>query len=117
MTDLNKLSKKKLEELGREHGIELDRRLTKGKLIEQLKEVLSEEPKQPAKKEIKVSSNVISSVPREKITFIAHNGGSYLSVDGKTVAEINNRGVVAGLANRYGKAIKVADGVFIIKKG
>lgn len=35
--DLMKLSKIELEELGREHGIELDRRLTHAKLVVQLK--------------------------------------------------------------------------------
>ena len=38
MTDLSKLSKKKLEELGREYGIELDRRLKKDALVVQLQE-------------------------------------------------------------------------------
>lgn len=44
MTDISKLTKVELEELGREHGIELDRRLTKSTLIEQLEEVITEEP-------------------------------------------------------------------------
>jgi len=35
--DLMKLSKIELEELGREHGIELDRRLSHAKLVVQLK--------------------------------------------------------------------------------
>ena len=35
--ELMKLSKIQLEELGREHGIELDRRLTHAKLVVQLK--------------------------------------------------------------------------------
>ena len=35
--DLMKLSKIALEELGREHGIELDRRLSHAKLVVQLK--------------------------------------------------------------------------------
>ena len=35
--ELIKLSKIQLEELGREHGIELDRRLTHAKLVVQLK--------------------------------------------------------------------------------
>ena len=35
--ELMKLSKVELEELGREHGIELDRRLTHAKLVVQLK--------------------------------------------------------------------------------
>ena len=41
-TELNKLTKEQLEELGREHGVELDRRLTKAKLISQLLEVLED---------------------------------------------------------------------------
>tara|TARA_E500000318_G_C3524998_1_gene198036 strand:- start:649 stop:1005 length:357 start_codon:yes stop_codon:yes gene_type:complete len=34
--DLKKLSKIELEQLGRDNGVELDRRLTKGKLVTQL---------------------------------------------------------------------------------
>lgn len=34
--ELAKWTKKDLENLGREHGIELDRRLTKAKLVDQL---------------------------------------------------------------------------------
>lgn len=33
---LAKMTKKDLEQLGREHGIELDRRLTKAKLVDQV---------------------------------------------------------------------------------
>ena len=36
--DFNKLSKKELEQVGRQHGIELDRRLLKSKMVKQLKE-------------------------------------------------------------------------------
>ena len=39
-TDLDSMSKIELEALGREHGIELDRRKNKADLIEELKEVL-----------------------------------------------------------------------------
>ena len=42
MTDLNKLTKKQLEEIGREHGVELDRRLTKKKLVESIEKLLDE---------------------------------------------------------------------------
>lgn len=38
--DLSKLSKKALEAIGRDKGIELDRRLKKDKLLEQLQETL-----------------------------------------------------------------------------
>ena len=39
--DLEKLTKDQLEELGREHGIELDRRFLKSKMVNQLLEHLS----------------------------------------------------------------------------
>ena len=39
---LESMSKKELEALGREHGVELDRRLSKSKLIEEMKELLSD---------------------------------------------------------------------------
>ena len=38
--ELSKMTKVKLEELGRENGIELDRRLTKAKLVAQLHKAL-----------------------------------------------------------------------------
>ena len=41
--DLDGMSKRELEELGREYNIELDRRLNKDVLIEQLKAVMFEE--------------------------------------------------------------------------
>ena len=39
-TDLKHKTKKELEEIGRDLGIELDRRLTKVKLIKQLEKVI-----------------------------------------------------------------------------
>ena len=41
--DLKKLSKKALEAIGRDKGIELDRRLKKDKLVEQLQDALDNE--------------------------------------------------------------------------
>ena len=41
MKDLNTLSKVELELLGREHGVELDRRLAKKSLVSQLEEVIT----------------------------------------------------------------------------
>jgi len=35
-TELTKMTKNDLEQLGRAHGIELDKRLTKAKLVDQL---------------------------------------------------------------------------------
>lgn len=42
MKDLTKLSKKKLEEIGRGYNIELDRRKSKTTLVEELREAISE---------------------------------------------------------------------------
>lgn len=36
--DLKKLSKEELEQVGRQHGIELDRRILKSKMVKQLQE-------------------------------------------------------------------------------
>lgn len=42
-TDIKKLSKEELEQVGRENGIELDKRLLKSKMVKQLKEKLGEQ--------------------------------------------------------------------------
>ena len=42
--DLKKLSKIELEKLGREKGVELDRRLTKSKLVAQIANLFSSSP-------------------------------------------------------------------------
>jgi len=39
--DLENMTKRELEELGREHGVELDRRLNKSTLVEQMREILN----------------------------------------------------------------------------
>ena len=44
MQDLQKLTKKELEELAREHGVELDRRLSKKALVEEVESILVEQP-------------------------------------------------------------------------
>ena len=67
---LKELSKIELEELGREHGIELDRRLSKKKLIEQLEEVLPEEPSSL----VDLKSEVIEEAPVLKEVVPAASG-------------------------------------------
>jgi len=39
-SELNAMTKSQLEQVGRDHGIELDKRKTKAKLVEQLYEAL-----------------------------------------------------------------------------
>ncbi len=46
--ELNQLSKDALEELGRTRGLELDKRLTKGKLVDQIAKLFKAEEKAPA---------------------------------------------------------------------
>ena len=38
--DLNEMSKRELEDLGREHGVELDRRESKSKLVKKIKSII-----------------------------------------------------------------------------
>ena len=40
INDLENMSKRELEDLGREHGVELDRREKKSSLIEQIKSII-----------------------------------------------------------------------------
>tara|TARA_R110001592_G_scaffold19883_3_gene81150 strand:- start:1582 stop:1884 length:303 start_codon:yes stop_codon:yes gene_type:complete len=47
MSDLNTLSKGELEAIGRQHGVELDRRLLKGKMVKQLQEYINSVPETP----------------------------------------------------------------------
>ena len=44
MTDLSKMTKAELEAHGRTHGVELDRRETKAKLVDQLKRIIPAVP-------------------------------------------------------------------------
>jgi hypothetical protein len=43
--DMSKMTKAKLEEMGRKHGIELDKRLTKDKLVTQLRKHMNDKNK------------------------------------------------------------------------
>ena len=61
--DLKKLSKKALEAIGRDKGIELDRRLKKDKLVEQLQDALDAE-KQP-KTLYELKEEVVEAQPTE----------------------------------------------------
>lgn len=40
-SEIESMSKKELEDLGREHGVELDRRQSKKALVEQMKEIIT----------------------------------------------------------------------------
>jgi len=61
MADLNSLTKVQLEELGREHGIELDRRKTKAKLVSELREVVGDTNPPPAEPTLLTEEPVIET--------------------------------------------------------
>jgi hypothetical protein len=92
--NLKKLTKKALEALGRENGIELDRRLSKGKLVEQLEEVLeTKEPtslvelKEEAVEEISNSPVGLSFKEADGFSFkVLHDGDSILEFSDRTAA-------------------------------
>jgi len=60
--DLKKLSKKALEEIGRDKGIELDRRLKKDKLVEQLQDALDNE--QPVEEVVAEPKKIVGTHKR-----------------------------------------------------
>ncbi len=74
--DLNKLSKNALEELGRTKGIELDRRLTKKKLISQIADFFITSKKKVEKKE-EVVEEVVEEIPEVDVTDIPSSYSSY----------------------------------------
>ena len=105
MADLNKLSKKKLEEIGREHGIELDRRKTKTTLISELREVMGDTNPTPPKPtlltEIKPalpSGKLLTEADGTVITFDTYSearsagnkkGGKAVEFNGKWIVKIH----------------------------
>jgi hypothetical protein len=125
MTDLNKLSKVELEELGREHGIELDRRLTKSALIEQLEEVITEEPSSL----VDLKAEYVEEAPVLKEVVPAPSGQLltertkpkqfvdrlFADVDGN-VLKFATRGAARSTGNRYDGKVLEQDGHFVVRK-
>jgi hypothetical protein len=104
MADLNSLTKIQLEELGREHGIELDRRKTKAKLVSELREVVGDTNPTPPKPtlltEIKPalpSGKLLTEADGTVIVFDTHvaarsagnkKGGKAIEFNGKWIVKI-----------------------------
>ena len=122
---LKELSKIELEELGREHGIELDRRLSKNKLIEQLEEVLPEEPSSS----VDLKSEVVEEAPVLKEVVPAASGQLltertkpetlvnklFADADGN-VLKFATREAARSTGRKYdGKPI-AEDGYFVVRK-
>jgi len=86
MEDISKLTKKELEELGREHGVELDRRKKKDDLVEELREVVGDTPVQEEEAEViteqaPVDDNFYTD-RREAIKVVRKSGGRVKAVEG-----------------------------------
>lgn len=85
MEDISKLTKKELEELGREHGVELDRRKKKGDLVEELREVVGDTPVQEEAEVITEQAPVDDNFYTDRKKAIAtcrRRGGRVKAVEG-----------------------------------
>tara|TARA_A100001015_G_scaffold185783_1_gene206742 strand:+ start:372 stop:752 length:381 start_codon:yes stop_codon:yes gene_type:complete len=125
MTDISKLTKVELEELGREHGIELDRRLTKSTLIEQLEEVITEEPSSL----VDLKAEYVEEAPVLKEVVPAPSGQLltertrpkqfvdrlFADADGN-VFKFATRGAARSTGNRYDGKVLEQDGHFVVRK-
>jgi hypothetical protein len=103
-TDLTKLNKIQLEELGREYGIELDRRKTKAKLVSELREVVGDTNPPPAEptllteeasletnvKVLRDETNAIVTFPdRSSARSVGHKkGGRAYNLNGNWVVKL-----------------------------
>jgi|TARA_X000001382_G_scaffold125777_1_gene111666 hypothetical protein len=125
MTDLNKLSKVELEELGREHGIELDRRLTKGTLVEQLKEVITEEPssmvdlKAEYVEEAPILKEVVPAPSGQLLTERtkpAQTVNRLFADDNGDVLKFETSSAARSTGHRYDGKVLAKDGYFVVRK-
>tara|TARA_X000001382_G_scaffold41044_1_gene27537 strand:- start:799 stop:1116 length:318 start_codon:yes stop_codon:yes gene_type:complete len=103
MADLNSLTKVQLEELGREHGIELDRRKTKAKLVSELREVVGDTNPPPAKPTL--LTEVKPTLPSGKLLTEA-NG---------TVIIFDDFGSARGAGNKKGGKPIEFNGKWVVK--
>jgi hypothetical protein len=106
MADLNKLSKKKLEEIGREHGIELDRRKTKTTLISELREVMGDTNPTPPK------PTLLTEI---KPTLPPLPSGKLLTEADGTVITFDNLAEARGAGNKKGGKAVEFNGKWIVK--
>jgi hypothetical protein len=103
MGNLNSLTKLQLEELGREHGIELDRRKTKAKLVSELREVVGDTNPTPPKPTL--LTEIKPALPSGKLLTEA---------DG-TVIVFNDFGSARGAGNKKGGKPVEFNGKWIVK--
>lgn len=127
MANLKSLTKIELEELGREHGIELDRRLTKDTLIAQLQEVLGE-PEEPTTL-IDLKSEVIEKAPVLKEVESETVSGELLTERTKPKKRVNKlfadengdilkfatKSSARASGHKYDGKVIAKDGYFVVK--
>jgi hypothetical protein len=96
MSDLKLLSKDELEALGREYGIELDRRLLKSKMVNQLQEHIDSLPSDETPEPIVESSlsddlSELGSLDNDKLLSLAKDYGidtSVIGTKGKLISSL-----------------------------
>ena len=96
MSDLNLLSKNELEALGREKGIELDRRLLKSKMVNQLQTFIDslpaeEEVEEEVVEEISNDISALENINLDQLLSLAEGYGidtSNIATKGELISSI-----------------------------
>ena len=96
MSDIQSLGKDELEALGREYGIELDRRLLKSKMVKQLQEHIDSIPADVAPETIVESSlsddlTELNSLDTDKLLSLAKDYGidtAVIGTKGKLISSL-----------------------------
>ena len=96
MSDVSKLSKDELEALGREYGIELDRRLLKSKMVSQLQEYIDSLPVEQTSEpvvEVSITDDLtdIDSISIDELVSLAQGYGvdtSVIGTKGKLISSL-----------------------------
>ncbi len=96
MSNIQSLSKDELEALGREYGIELDRRLLKSKMVKQLQEHIDsipsdEEPEPIVESSLSDDLAELDSLDTDKLLSLAKDYGidtSVIGTKGKLISSL-----------------------------
>tara|TARA_E500000318_G_scaffold31259_1_gene30977 strand:- start:3633 stop:3935 length:303 start_codon:yes stop_codon:yes gene_type:complete len=96
MSDVSKLSKDELEALGREYGIELDRRLLKSKMVSQLQKYIDSLPAEQISEpvvEVSITDDLtdIDNISIDELVSLAEGYGvdtSVIGTKGKLISSL-----------------------------
>ena len=124
MTNLLKLTKKKLEELGREKGIELDRRKSKAALVEELEAYLCKCGKTEDKNgfcdgsHAKTLVDLKSEEVEEFYKFVPANDRHSIVYDYKQIlnTEFETEGAAKVITFQYGGKVVSKESKFVVVK-